>query len=149
MRFYVNTSILEIRALMAAPKSLLKTVYISLAKTNRDLKQIMDVLAGGTGGLEEIEVRCSGTPRGAFDKLIHRNKSLAAAEIFLLNDLDSRISDGTVCEVLNTFLRLHALREIVIKDSYAKIRIPRVDDICHVHRFQRVCVNILGVHYLR
>lgn len=70
VHFYENTGIHEIKYLMAVPKSLLKVFYISLAKGNRDLKEIMDTIAGGTGGLESLELRCSGPPRGAFDKLV-------------------------------------------------------------------------------
>jgi len=149
VHFYEDTSIAEIKALMLVPKSLLKVVYISLKKGSSETKEIMDVLAGGTGGLEEIEVRCSGPPRGAFDKLVCNNKMLVSVEIFLLNELRHRIDDAATCEVLNTFLKSRAVREIVIKDSYPKKRIDRIDDICHEHRFRRVCVNILGVHYMR
>lgn len=94
---------------MEKPKYRLKW----LRPENKDSKEIISLIAGGTGALEKITLIRPEHTHGLFNMLVERNKSFSCVQI----GFDCGLPDLKKIDVMGTFLKPPELKKLVLGDN--------------------------------
>jgi len=145
-----KTTVSEIRCLMEKPKSLLKCIDLKLRCENEELKEIITLIAGGTGALKSLTLTCPDPAPDTFNMLVRRNPGLLYVKI----GFASVLHEVKKIAVIEAFLKSPSLKKLKLddRDSLSDVResspIPGIEDIRRSLRYRPICISAFDSFFL-
>lgn len=104
--FHTECTIADYRAFFVRPKLCIKKALI--LPGNAHMAEVIDLLARGTGSLEEFQLECDQIPEVKFDALVENNQQLRSVEIqFPVDSKSSRTARYAMVEGLGAQVFVH------------------------------------------
>lgn len=135
----------DIRYFFEIPKCHLKSIYIAAGWGPKSVKAVVLSRSKANCWIRKLRVLLRGSPLGAFNELVERNRSLRSVDVRLSG---SWPKNKHAIDIVKTFLKSPWLRKLQVSSSFGSKSIPEIDSICRALRSRRVCISVFEVSYL-
>jgi len=134
----------DIRRFVKSPKCHLRYFRVDTACGPKFVKDMVPLIARGTGALEQFCFSCTDPPPGAFKEIVDRNKGL----IYVAIHLHTMSKKEVLIDLVETFLKSRGLRGLSVVRLEAlrlstREKIPEIEAIRRDQRFRHLSITVV------